>query len=97
MIEFTFNDSGDSLSGCVGGVKMPKLSSLFCVAFRASCVRFRLRVSLSRQRPFVCPPQKAAQCWVIDRTSEAGKRDLCRRFFSPTSRDRLHGGAHKPI
>lgn len=77
---------------------MPKLSSLFCVAFRASCVRFRLRVSLSRQRPFVCPPQKAAQCWVIDRTSEAGKCDLCRRFFfSLTSRDCLRRRANKPI
>lgn len=48
MIEFTFNDSGDSLS--VGG-GMPELSSLFCVALRASCVRLRLRVSLPGSGP----------------------------------------------
>lgn len=68
MIEFTFNDSRDSLS-LGGGVKMPKLSNLFCVAVKASCVRFRLHVSLTRQRPFVWPPQKIEQCWMIDRTS----------------------------
>lgn len=31
--------------------EMPELSSLFCVAFRASCVRFRLRVSLPSSGP----------------------------------------------
>lgn len=83
--------------GVWGGVKMPKLSSLFCVAVRASCVRFRLRVSLTPQRPFVWPPQKTVQCWVIDRTSQPGKPDLCRRLFSLTSRDRLCGTASEHL
>ena len=41
LVVFTFNDSGDSLSG---GGEMPELSSLFCVALTASSVRFRLPV-----------------------------------------------------
>lgn len=53
---------------------MPELSSLFCVALRASCVRFRLRVRPPhpRQQPIVSEPQKAAQCWVIDRAARPG-------------------------
>lgn len=67
------------------GGEMSEISSLFCVASRASCVRFRLRVSLPQQRPIVSEPQKVAQCWVIDRATQLRRPNLNMKFFYVTS------------
>ena len=52
---------------------MPELSSLFCVALRASCVRFRLPVSLPGSGPLSpSHKRKAALGWVIDGAARPG-------------------------